>query len=79
MTHFMCDCLESLNVRRSRRGARPRSGALLLLIGVALCGCQSALPRGLALGEDAKIAKQAKADGFPSPGEVGLTKAPADP
>jgi hypothetical protein len=45
----------------------------LLVIG----GCQAIVPSALggklALTEDARIAKQAKADSFPSPSDVGLT------
>lgn len=40
-------------------------------------GCQAIVPSALggklALSEDARIAKQAKADSFPSPSDVGLT------
>jgi hypothetical protein len=48
-------------------------GVALLLAGP---GCQSIVPSALggklALSEDARIAKQAKADSFPSPSDVGL-------
>jgi hypothetical protein len=55
-----------------------RAGACLLtLCGVACAGCQaivpSAVPGALAWREDAKIAAKAKAEGFPTPADVGLT------
>jgi hypothetical protein len=51
--------------------------AVLILATLACCsGCQmlfpSALPGGLALTEDARIAKQARAESFPTPADVGL-------
>ena len=61
--------------QRRRRGVLSWS-ALGLAALMACSGCQalvpSALPSGLALGEDARIARQAKADSFPSPADVGL-------
>jgi hypothetical protein len=49
-------------------------GAALVLISA---GCQAIVPSAfggkLALSEDARIAKQAKADSFPTPADVGLT------
>lgn len=57
-----------------RRGFRHAwLGAALAL---AITGCQAIVPSALggklALSEDARIAKQAKADSFPSPSDVGL-------
>ncbi len=64
-----------------RRRQRIRA---LTLVAIAACGgCQAlvpnALPGGFALTEDARIEKQAKADSFPSPADVGLTPVAAKP
>jgi hypothetical protein len=65
----------------TRRNSPPRRrGSRLAWLGVALVlagsGCQAIVPSALggklALSEDARIAKQAKADSFPSPSDVGL-------
>jgi hypothetical protein len=67
----------SLNSRNtcSRRGARLAWLGVVTL--VTSSGCQAIVPSALggklALSEDARIAKQAKADSFPSPSDVGLT------
>lgn len=67
---------------------RPLTGLALwratALISLALVsGCQalvpSALPGGFALTEDARIAKQAKVDSFPTPADVGLAAATSVP
>ncbi|HYO24629.1 MAG TPA: hypothetical protein VEQ85_06725 [Lacipirellulaceae bacterium] len=58
--------------------AGPRVWAALF-VGVAVAcstGCQAllpaALPGGFALNEEARIAKKARGDSFPSPADVGL-------
>jgi hypothetical protein len=58
-------------------GTKPMALVSALLLTVAgLGGCQSVFPTGLPstwkVGEEARIAKQAKADSFPSPADVGL-------
>jgi hypothetical protein len=61
--------------------AAPRRGVRLAGLGIAglllTGGCQAIVPSALggklALTEDARIAKQAKAESFPSPSDVGLT------
>jgi hypothetical protein len=63
------------------RARTRRSGARLAWLGVAAllatAGCQAIVPSALggklALSEDARIVKQAKADSFPTPADVGLT------
>jgi hypothetical protein len=59
--------------RRSRAWLECLGFAALL----AVSGCQAIVPSALggklALNEDARIAKQAKADSFPTPADVGLT------
>jgi hypothetical protein len=64
---------------RYRAGVRATIGVGLLF---AMSGCQAlvptALPTRFGLGEDAKIAKQAKAESFPSPADVGLATASSD-
>jgi hypothetical protein len=65
----------------TRHRARGRATITLGLL-LAMSGCQAlvptALPTTFGLGENAKIAKQAKADSFPSPADVGLTTASSD-
>ena len=61
-----------------RRRARFRVGVALVAAATVACGgCQTlfpaALPGGLAFTEDARIAKRAKSDAFPSPADVGLS------
>lgn len=50
--------------------------ALVMITGVASVGCQTvfpgAAPGTFAMGEDRRIAKQAAAEKFPSPADVGL-------
>jgi hypothetical protein len=66
--------------RITRHGLSFCRVVLFTLATLPLCGgCQtlfpSTLPGGLALTEDARIAKQARAESFPSPADVGLTPA----
>ncbi len=75
-------------IENSQRGRRPARrfacGPAVVGLGllVATNGCQalvpSALPTTFGLGDDTKIAKQAKADSFPSPADVGLATASSD-
>jgi hypothetical protein len=63
---------------------RGRGACALAAVVLAACGgCQAlvpnALPGGFALSEDARIEKQAKADSFPSPADVGLEPVGAKP
>ena len=63
------------------RASTRRSGARIGWLGIAALlasvGCQAIVPSALgcklALSEDARIVKQAKADSFPTPADVGLT------
>jgi hypothetical protein len=63
--------------RVTRHVGRWASSLVAALALAACCGCQvlipDGLPGGFGLSEDARIAKQAKADSFPSPADVGLT------
>ncbi len=76
-------CPRLAAICRSRSGRFLRAPLIALVAALACTGCQSilptALPTSFALREDAKIAKQAKADGFPSPSDVGLTAPTAVP
>jgi hypothetical protein len=68
-----------------RKLSRPADGAgvraasaLLVITGATLCGgCQAMIPAAMpsvfAAREDARIAKLAARDSFPSPADVGLT------
>jgi hypothetical protein len=75
-------CVNSQPARTSRR-RRPVglvSWSSVAVPALLACGgCQSlvtsALPGRFALGEDARIAKQARADSFPSPADVGIESA----
>jgi hypothetical protein len=63
----------ALAICRLRR-RRPHLTALgMALVIVAASGCQATLPGGLSWNEEAKIAKRAQSDSFPSPADVGLT------
>jgi hypothetical protein len=63
----------ALAICRLRR-RRPHLTALgMALVIVASSGCQSMLPGSMSWKEEAKIAKKAKSDTFPSPADVGLT------
>jgi hypothetical protein len=63
----------ALAIYRLRR-RRPHLTALgLALVIVASSGCQATLPGSMSWNEEAKIAKRAKSDTFPSPADVGLT------
>jgi hypothetical protein len=57
--------------------------ATLLVAALVMSGCQAAFPRALpgrwSLSEDARIAKQAKADSFPRPADVGLEEPTSTP
>lgn len=68
---------QSLTVRTNfAHRRRDRWTPLGILLLAAMAGCQAIVPSALggklALSEDARIAKQAKADAFPSPSDVGL-------
>jgi hypothetical protein len=62
--------------RGAQRGPSWAPGAIVAAALAACGGCQvlvpNGLPRSLAFSEDARIAKQAKADSFPTPADVGL-------
>lgn len=68
--------LSLAKVRGSRRRWVRSSAALAMVVGSASVGCQTffpgAAPGSFALGEDRRIAKQAAAEKFPSPADVGL-------
>jgi hypothetical protein len=64
------------NVRGSRRRWLHFGAPLAIIAGSASVGCQTvfpgAAPGSFALGEDRRIAKQAAAEKFPSPADVGI-------
>jgi hypothetical protein len=76
-------CVQGADNSTRRRTAKRALWLALVTSLAAFNGCQalvpSALPGGFAVTKDARIAKQAKVDSFPTPADVGLASATSVP